>query len=409
MQTPEPSPPAHVPAAQIGSGLGSDDPCIVRGTSYLMLAMDVAFAVDLDLAQAILARGVVDGADRAGQAVAGASTPERVQLPHGRKSPPYFEFKPAPLRVTLPGAPIRLGMGDSEPCVATEGPVEVVIFDFGAVSLTYRVPIGGPLSGLVGVGELLVDNPVIVADAAARVRQLLALIGPALTRASVEGGVEDYLVHHVQALEGYAAPGHVQETHGPLLARILRAEREEMSRQEMSEALEARASYRPGDAALIDWYAAVVLDSEGEDVRAVLEFANVEALEMRLLDDRLDADLEKAYATVQRPPRMLSLLPARASQLRKVAAWQADSAQLYESVNNALKLIGDQYLARVYKLASDRFHLPERDTTIERKLGIIQDLYEKLHDHQSNLRMEVLEWLIVLLTIISIWPLVRGD
>jgi len=409
MQTPEPSPPAHVQAAQIGSGLGSDDPCIVRGTSYLMLAMDVAFAVDLDLAQAILARGVVDGAGRAGQAVAGASTPERVQLPHGRKSPPYFEFKPAPLRVTLPGAPIRLGMGDSEPCVATEGPVEVVIFDFGAVSLTYRVPIGGPLSGLVGVGELLVDNPVIVADAAARVRQLLALIGPALTRASVEGGVEDYLVHHVQALEGYAAPGHVQETHGPLLARILRAEREEMSRQEMSEALEARASYRPGDAALIDWYAAVVLDSEGEDVRAVLEFANVEALEMRLLDDRLDADLEKAYATVQRPPRMLSLLPARASQLRKVAAWQADSAQLYESVNNALKLIGDQYLARVYKLASDRFHLPERDTTIERKLGIIQDLYEKLHDHQSNLRMEVLEWLIVLLTIISIWPLVRGD
>lgn len=413
MQNPEhhTSSPAGGEPFPRGPVLGADDPRIMSGTSYLMLAMDIAFAVDLDLAEGMLSRVVIEqtggeGGRAAGGVVGGASSPERVRLPHGRKSPPYFDYKPAPLRVTLPGPSLRLGGGAS--ALETEGAVEMVVFDFGAVSLTYRVPISGAMSGLVGVGEVLIDNAAILADATNRVRQLMQIIGPALTRARVEDGVEDYLVHHVRELEGFDAPGRVQLSHGPLLARILRGEPEAMSEQEIGEALEARASYRPGDAALIDWNAAVVLDREGEDVRAVLEFANVEALEMRLLDDRLDADLEKAYATVQRPPRLLWLLPAGSAQLRKVAAWQTDSAQLYESVNNALKLIGDQYLARVYKLASDRFHLPERDAAIERKLGIIQDLYQKLHDHQSNLRMEVLEWLIIVLTIISVWPLIRG-
>ena len=38
---------------------------------------------------------------------------------------------------------------------------------------------------------------------------------------------------------------------------------------------------------------------------------------------------------------------------------QVESAVLFEGVNNALKLLGDQYLARVYRLASQRFHLEE--------------------------------------------------
>jgi hypothetical protein len=374
-----------------------DDPRIARGTTHLLLAMDIAFAVDLGLAQRLVL-------EASGGGVGGA---ERVALPHGRKSPPYFEYQPAPVRVTLPGKGVALH--DGAGAVETEGAVEAVIFDFGAVSLTYRVGLSGPMSNLVALGEELSDNKAVLADAYERLRLLVAVIGPALTRPGLQEGVEDYIVHHVEELEGVAAPGHIQETHGGLLARILRAEREAMSDQEITDALQARASYRPGDATLIDWNAAVILDREGDDVRAVLEFANVEALEMRLLDDRLDADLEKAYSTVQRPPRLLWVLPAGAGHLRRLAGWQTDSAQLYESVNNALKLIGDQYLARVYRLASERFHLPERDTAIERKLGVIQGLYEKLNDYQSNLRMEVLEWLIIALTILSVWPLIRGE
>jgi len=89
-------------------------------------------------------------------------------------------------------------------------------------------------------------------------------------------------------------------------------------------------------------------------------------------------------------------------ELNRIARLQMDAALLYEGVNNALKLVGDQYLARVYRLAAERFHLPERDSGIERKLSTLESIYTKLQDLQGRLRMEVLEWIIIILFVVSI-------
>jgi len=75
---------------------------------------------------------------------------------------------------------------------------------------------------------------------------------------------------------------------------------------------------------------------------------------------------------------------------------------LFEGVNNALKLLGDQYLARVYRLVSTRFHLAEWDTSILRKLQTLESIYEKLADTAATRRLEVLEWIIILLTALSL-------
>ena len=82
--------------------------------------------------------------------------------------------------------------------------------------------------------------------------------------------------------------------------------------------------------------------------------ANVELLEMRVLDDRLDQILDESYRIVveQRGWR----LPGDKRGLNRIARLQMDSALLYEGVNNAIKLVGDQHLARVYRMAAKRFH-----------------------------------------------------
>jgi uncharacterized Rmd1/YagE family protein len=74
-----------------------------------------------------------------------------------------------------------------------------------------------------------------------------------------------------------------------------------------------------------------------------------------------------------------------------------ESSLLFEGVNNALKLLGDQYLARVYRDAARRLHLPEWDASILRKLGALESIYEKLSDRQTNRRMEAMEWIIIIL------------
>lgn len=362
----------------------TSSPRIVRGTTYIFLAFDIAFSVDLDAAERLLS---------------GAST-ERATIRHSRKAPPYFEYRPAPLRITLPADSLPIVEGHT-----TAPQVELLVFDFGAISVGYRVPLSGPLEGLVDLAEALYDNQTIVADAYKRLQQAVALIGPALQRPRVDNAVEDYLVHQIEEVEGFAEPADALDVNAELIARILRSERGPISGQEMAEALSASASYRPGDTVLVDWNAAMLLDREAEDVRAVLEFANVETLEMRVLDDRLDQTLDEAYRAFadRREHRLGGLIPVPGKgPMQRIAQLQIDSALLYEAVNNAIKLVGDQYLARVYRLAATRLHLPERDASIERKLSTLESIYSKLEDAQSALRMELLEWIIIILIAVSI-------
>jgi len=64
--------------------------------------------------------------------------------------------------------------------------------------------------------------------------------------------------------------------------------------------------------------------------------------------------------------------------------------------------VGEQYLARVYSLASRRFHLAEWDASITRKLQTIDGIYAKMADRAAGKRMELLEWIIIVLIAVSL-------
>jgi uncharacterized Rmd1/YagE family protein len=64
--------------------------------------------------------------------------------------------------------------------------------------------------------------------------------------------------------------------------------------------------------------------------------------------------------------------------------------------------LGDHYLARLYRLAAERFHLSDWDASILRKLDTLDSIYQKLSDQLSSRRMEALEWIIIVLIAVSI-------
>ena len=144
------------------------------------------------------------------------------------------------------------------------------------------------------------------------------------------------------------------------------------------------------------------MDTDPDNVLAVLEFANVELLELRFLDDRLDDALEQSERLTARR-RVPAWLPApTARAMNRIAEFQMESVLLFEDVNNTLKLLGDQYLARVYRAAAQRLHLPDWDAIILRKLQTLESIYQRTADQQMQLRMELLEWIIIVLIAISI-------
>ena len=75
---------------------------------------------------------------------------------------------------------------------------------------------------------------------------------------------------------------------------------------------------------------------------------------------------------------------------------------VFECTGNVLKLVGDQYLARCYKLLAARFHLSEWEANIGGALEVVQGTYEVLSDQSARLRTELLELVVVLLITLEI-------
>src|SRR5262245_23054146 len=355
-------------------------PGIQTGMCYVIFAYDAARSIDLT------------EADRRVQ-----ETTERPSIPQKRRTPSYFEYQPPPLRLSQEAEMLRMGKFSTRPIV------DLMIYDFGAVAVNYAIPIEGPFEDLLALSEDLYDNEALQADSRLRVDRLLKAMGTAATLAHSSPLVEDYVIFHVENFAQPLDPNSFCLSHARQIAQILRAERQALSDQEVDEAVAVRVSYGTNDVAVVDWNAALLIDREGADVRAVLEFANVELLEMRYVDQKLDRALDQAYQTLSRHSwGPLRVFKSYRADLRSLAELQVDNAVLFEGVNNTLKLLGDQFLARVYRMVNRRFHLGEWDESILRKLQTLESIYEKISDQASTQRMEVLEWVIILLIAFSI-------
>ena len=345
-----------------------------------MFVFEVAQAIDLEQVERLL-----------------GGTSERQTFRHRGRATSFFQYRPAPLRISQEGPSLGI------PPWRTDAQVDLVLYDFGAATVTYQVPVEGGLETLLEASIALRRADLLRHDAQARVEALLASVGTAVQRPRVADFTEDYTLIGLRQLPAGGTATAFCEAHADLIARILRPDAGGLSAEEVANATEVRISFGPGDLTIIDWDAAFVLDPDPEDVRAVLEFANVQLLEMRWLDLQLDRALERSYHLLGRPQGLRLLLPSSASaDLHQVAELQLESAVMLERVANALKVFGEEYLTRIYRLAATRFQLGELDGSITRKLTTIESIYQKLSDRAAGVRMEALEWVVIVLIAIEI-------
>ncbi|MDT7041150.1 hypothetical protein [Candidatus Nitronereus thalassa] len=360
---------------------------IEQGTCFAIFSYDIGAGIDLDLADKQI-----------------VSTKERLRIQRTRAEPEYFDYRPLPLRVTQEVPPISIGQW------TTSSKVEVVLYDFGAVSVHFRIPLQGPFSRFQSLSEALFENALLLKGAQDLVQHITATFSNAIEKYHISPFVEDYTIWHFEKFTPNLSPQELQQTYAQEMAQLLRSEHETLSLEEVQDSNSSHISFGVQDLTVIDWNGAVIFGTEMADVLAVLEFANVQLLERRYLDQQLDDALDEAYETLTRKAGAKSFWPGfYKTDLRRIAQLQVDGAILFERVTNSLKLLGDQYLARVYRMTSKRFHLEGWDSSILRKLNTIENIYEKLSDQTGNQRMEVLEWIIIILIAVSILlPFVPG-
>ncbi len=353
---------------------------VKKGVCTALYAYDVGAWIDLDKCRKLIASGELNTSIS----------------PH-RRAPKYFDYSPAPLLVTQVIAPAAIS--DFQ----TTADADLLLYDFGGISVSYKIPFTGSFSNLRAISCELGESSLLRDDSRRRVEELLGKIREAVQRPQISDLVEDYVVFQIDDYSTAWNPNELHTRFAQDMAQILRAERAILSEQEVGDALACRISFSTEDVTLIDWASALIFDRDGNDVRAVLEFANMELLEMRHLDHQLDDALDQSYDLIGKHTLIRNLLPGLAgASMRRISRMQVDGAILFERVSNAPKLLGDQYLARVYRLAAQRFHLSEWNASILRKLDAIEGIYKQMHDRAASWRLEALEWIIVILIAIEI-------
>jgi len=214
---------------------------------------------------------------------------------------------------------------------------------------------------------------------------------------------EEYLVWQIAPDESIPAIDRWLTDRLDWLAQLVRLEADPLSPDEAAEATRLRLSYSPNDCFIPDWAAAVLIDRDCDETLQVIEFANLQLLEFREIDQRLDERMIAAYGLI-RPVvrRWLPFWRTHMRPLRALGELRIDAHGVFERTSNALKLVGDQYLARAYRLISTRFHLDQWEQSIRHSLEVLQSVHSVLSDQATKYRAEILEVIIVVLILFEI-------
>ncbi len=346
---------------------------------------DVADTIDLEKCREIITAGGVDI--------------RRLSL--RREGSEYIQLSEPPLLVTLGARSFTIAGA------AREVKLDAALFHHGAISIQIRVPVprGASFEQLIPLADELYDSKALDALALEEVNKLRKTLAPCIAGGHLFEQNESYAVVFVRDISSDSgskpfAPDLLAE---PGIARLLLGEQREsaLSKSEEAEVLENHFSYTPSDLVIVEWNAALVYEPSGsEDIVDLLEIANAQLLELRYYDNELDKALTHMYGVVGRPNSLWSspYKGALRDQLRTLI----ELSSFIERVENALKIVGDVYLARVYEAALKQFRIQKWAEQVSRKHRLLQQTYELLKGEVDTGRALTLETLVVVLIVLEL-------
>jgi len=379
-QTPAPGPAVDMPVGPAAAPL----PALERASLVILRQFDVADEIDLARARE-LAR-----ADRAD-----------------------VRPKPRTTALLLSNPPVAVPLGARTPVLAgrsVEAEAAARVFDFGAISIRLRValPPGTPWGELAAMVRAAQTDDALTRAAREEADALVARLAPALRTPHPASVYEDYVVAFV---ERFAEPVEPRALPREAVARLLLGEADAaaLSPTEVDEALRQRTSYYNDDLCVAGWSTALVVEPGGDtDAVDVLELANAQLLELRYFDELLDRELARLYDETGRRARGPALLRSYGPLLRHTMAVMLEIAEFIERAEDALKILGDVYLARLYANAVASLRIGGWERSVTRKQELVRQAYDVLKNEVDASRDQWLELTIVALIVLELVLAFRG-
>jgi hypothetical protein len=287
---------------------------------------------------------------------------------------------------------------------------EIKYYDYGVVSVLFEIPFAGDWDSLVRLASRWVWDIDFASRVEPIIRQRLERVASALVKPYPRWLSEDYFIFHVREASGQPLAADLVRAAGRQIAQVVRGDPQPLSEGECAEVLNSQISYYASDVAVIGWNAAFLYDSAtgAETAIQLLEYANSQLLEFRHYDELLTGVLDTVYDTLGvKRNRIARWRMARSAN--RLHAVLLEVSELTEHADNAIKFLSDMYAARLYRLAAGKVGVPDYKNLVTQKLRTAEELYDYMVEQFNQSRAFFLEVVVVLILLIELVFLFRGQ
>jgi len=303
--------------------------------------------------------------------------------------------------IVIRNAPVNLSLGETPITLMNReylAETTARIWDYGVLSIAFhlQIPEGTDWERLLSKAAALEANSEIDQIARKRAQELSQNLREAMQAPEEWAGLEDYTIYFLEQIEGAnSADELIAKADIPAL--LLGETDTGLAGLSRDAILEYRYQYRDNDLVVIDWNSAIVWEPSGQrDISDVLEFAVTHLLEMRFYDELIDRRLGVLYDSIEARRRRRGRIPFW--KLSHEASTRfIEFSEFLGRVENSLKVVGDFYLARIFRAALRRFRVSDWQSSISRKMGILAQVSELLQGEVNTQRSMLLEIIIIVL------------
>jgi hypothetical protein len=320
-----------------------------------------------------------------------------IKLVSRRSSPSYLQFDTEPL--LLPMGQQKLQM-TADRWIDSE--VRAKVFEFGVVSIAWELPFPTEWDNVAIDSALYIDNHFIADQSENLLEDLMPALQSSLIKPYSQHMREDYTIFYVY---GFNDPelnnsDAILKELGSDIARMVRGETKTLAKSERQTILSQTITYFEDDLVVVAWNSSFIYDPEASSEHVdILEFANVELLELRSYDKLLDDQLEAIYDEVDRLPKAGFGIFHNPHQhtIQKLITLLLDVTELTDRIENTLKIIGDLYCARIYRLISTLLQLRDWQARVDGKLESARQIYDTLNSEVQTRRSTLMEVIIIVM------------
>lgn len=304
----------------------------------------------------------------------------------------FLRVKPSSIQLDVPPLLINLGS-----FVLNYGQTEIFlqakarIYDIGAVSIclsyenTYNNPIDLTSFSLTFSGQKGLDEAFGL-----YIDILTNTLSAYLGEIKIDSDFyEDYTIYRIAQADDSMDP-----------VSILMGEKTDFSSQMRQQLMNNTLSYSKDDFAVISWDTALLCDPEDpEDLRDLIEFANVQLLELRYYDTLLTRHMEKMYDDIEQAEKLsrYARLKLYRQIMTKLMEIIADITEVTEKIKNFIKITEDIYYARVYETTLRVLRTGQWSESLTRTTNVIYQNYSLLSNEVNVQHSNFLEWIIIIL------------